>query len=432
MECCKSINLELNPALALKQLSDRKPLKVTLVIGWMLFNHKGGAERILCEFANELIRRGHIVTVLCGDRFFGRPAYPIDSRIRIEFFGQNPISIFHRGFLRRVRSWRFNKDIRSCLLKISNVDANSLKLRYSLTHIESDVYIAFSACSAYMLKMAIRNDVPLITMFHSTPEIILAEPLGLSCKNINKNEILNNRAIRKWFGRFLEVVSTSNVIQVLMLDFIKDLQNRLPKANIVYIPNPVVQFKKVAQLKKHKIINIARFVPLKRQHLVVEAFALLSAKFPDWSIEFWGQATNRDYLESVQNTIQRLGLSDRIKICGVTENIESILENASIFIMTSEVEGFGLGMVEAMSKGLPVVGCKDCLAVQNIIRDGENGFLCESKPFDLANALVKLMENEDLRKNLGENARESAKKYTPNVIWNQWERLLYSIISKRG
>ena len=48
-----------------------------MVLAWPIFNQKGGAERILCELSDELLRRGHNVTVLCADKLQGKPAYPV-------------------------------------------------------------------------------------------------------------------------------------------------------------------------------------------------------------------------------------------------------------------------------------------------------------------------------------------------------------------
>ena len=195
---------------------------------------------------------------------------------------------------------------------------------------------------------------------------------------------------------------------------------------MVYIPNAVSQFERPALLENPIIINVARLVSIKRQHLIVQAFFLLKDKFPEWTVEIWGQDRGQ-YSDEIKQMVNELGLEDRAKICGSTNNVEQKLERASILLMTSSVEGFCLGMVEAMAKGIPAVGCEKCPAVNSIIRNGENGFLCDDTPDGIADTLAKLMSDLSLRRRLGAQAREDAKIYEPQRIWNKWESLLKSL-----
>lgn len=420
-----------NDNLDLPICTSGRPLKITMVLAWPIFNQKGGAERILCELSDELLRRGHNVTVLCADKLQGKPAYPVNPLVRFEHFGGAPLPLSHLKFFRGVRSWRPQKEVRRTLRHFSGLDAAAAKLKLSAKRFETDVYITFSAYGTYILKKAIGQTAPVITMFHSTPEFVYGEPLGVQEAHSNKWDLLKNRSIRDWFDNFLATVASSNIVQVLMPEFVEPTRKALPGSNVVCIPNPVPQYIEPADLKKHTIINVARIVPLKRQHLIVEAFALLAKRFPDWTVELWGQ-TNDRYCDDVRQLIDKLGLTDRVKICGVTTNIEQKLANASVLVMASELEGFCLGMVEAMAKGLPVIGCTNCKAVNTIIRDEENGLLCEDTPNAMATALSRLMENEELRKRLGTRGREDAKSFAPHLIWDQWESLLQSVAIKIG
>ena len=87
-------------------------------------------------------------------------------------------------------------------------------------------------------------------------------------------------------------------------------------------------------------------------------------------------------------------------------------------------EGFGLTLAEAMSMGLPPLGCKSCVAVNELIQDGINGLLAE----DGANGLAQSMKT--LR--LGKAARASMRKYKASVIWRAWEELLDECVNGKG
>ena len=81
--------------------------------------------------------------------------------------------------------------------------------------------------------------------------------------------------------------------------------------------------------------------------------------------------------------------------------MESKLKVADIFAFPSNSEAFGLALTEAMAAGLPAIGYKSCPAVNEIIIDGYNGFLCDDGVDDFAEKMKVLMQNEELRKQMG-------------------------------
>ena len=83
-----------------------------------------------------------------------------------------------------------------------------------------------------------------------------------------------------------------------------------------------------------------------------------------------------------------------------------------------------------MSMGLPAVGYKSCSAVNELIQDGVNGYLCEEGPEGLAAKLDRLMGDRALRSSMGQAARDSMKQYAPEAIWDAWENLLEEIAVK--
>jgi glycosyltransferase involved in cell wall biosynthesis len=96
--------------------------------------------------------------------------------------------------------------------------------------------------------------------------------------------------------------------------------------------------------------------------------------------------------------------------------------------MSSRFEGFGMVLIEAMACGLPVISfnCPD--GPSDIITDGEDGFLVENGNIEtLADKICYLIENEGLRMKMGQNARESVKRYFPDEIMNKWITLFETL-----
>ncbi len=117
-----------------------------------------------------------------------------------------------------------------------------------------------------------------------------------------------------------------------------------------------------------------------------------------------------------------------MKFQGTTHDVPEKLAQGSIFAFPSSEEGMGIALVEAMEVGLPAVGFRSCHAVNEIIKDGVNGILCEDGVAPFSEALKKLMENEMLRKELGKNAKASVSVYAPEKVWQAWEDLLQQLL----
>ena len=126
--------------------------------------------------------------------------------------------------------------------------------------------------------------------------------------------------------------------------------------------------------------------------------------------------------------IDAAGLTERILFCGTTTNVPAVLVDADLYVMPSAYEGFGLSLAEGMSMGLPAIGYRSCVAVNELICDGENGFLVGDGVEPLAEKMALLMRDRTLRVKMGAAARESMRTYAPEIIWAQWEELMRDVV----
>ena len=96
---------------------------------------------------------------------------------------------------------------------------------------------------------------------------------------------------------------------------------------------------------RYKIVFVARLDKNhKRPHLLIEAFALLAAKYPNWDIELWGQEDRKIYKKELDMIVSKAGLGDRVHFMGTTTDVPSVLVKADIFAFPSAYEGFGLSL----------------------------------------------------------------------------------------
>ena len=188
--------------------------------------------------------------------------------------------------------------------------------------------------------------------------------------------------------------------------------------NIAVIGNPIREFNNVDhQIKKEKVVlMVGRLINSKNHDKLIEIFAKIN---PDgWKLVLVGyDHMKQNNMERLKKLATELKVDDKVVFTGKQDNVEEIYQKSSIFAFTSSSEGFPNVIGEAMVAGLPVVAF-DCVAgPSEMIQDGKNGFLVplfDSVTFE--NKLSSLINDEQLREKMGENAQESIKEFSKERI----------------
>ena len=370
-------------------------------------NSFGGTARVFANMANELVAKEHNVTGLTYELADGAPAFEIDKRVHLKNCCSGLAEkIFHNENLAKLRTFyiRDRKARRIKRIKIE-LTSRSSAIEKALQEAKPDVIVAFQQPATYLLVEILKVKQPVVTMIHNKPTYYFERPE---------------------FEIFKPALDKCAGVQVLMPQYVNEAKQFLNQTNIVYIPNVVPQYPNVTELRKPVILNVAKIANRKRQHLIVEAFAKIAEKYPEWSVELWG-FDKTEYAQKLKDQIRALGLESRVKLCGETKQITQKLQQASIFAFPSAFEGFSLAFTEAMSMGLPVIGCEDCTAVSSLISDHLNGLVSTPNADDLAEKLSFLIENPELREKMGEEAKIAMREFSPQSVWAKWDELLKSL-----
>ena len=375
----------------------------------------GGMAKVTCAFAHEMKVRGHRVSLVYSDVQTGDFYYPLDKDIpAYDIRHYKGKSISYPWYLKVKREFYRTFDKQKARTVNDEFAASFLldHLKDVLQTVQPDVIVSFQPAASKMLLCDLQTKIPVITMSHGDPEDYF--------HTYPKEEI--------------PALEKSAVCQVLLPSFEKHLKDHLPNVKTVVIGNAIPQYDVQADLSAqkdtYKILFVGRLSKNhKRPHLLIEAFAGLADEFPNWNVELWGAEDGKAYYKELQLLIKKHHLENRVFLKGPTNDVPSVLQQGDIFAFPSAYEGVGLALGEAMSMGLPAVGYKSCSAVNELIKDGENGYLCEDGIEPLRIALQKIMKNQNLRKKLGWNAKKIIRKYSSFLIWNMWEKILkrYSI-----
>lgn len=192
--------------------------------------------------------------------------------------------------------------------------------------------------------------------------------------------------------------------------------------DIVYNPVDISRFDvKNIQDKEDKIkfICVARLVAPKNHRFLIQVFNEVKKELNNVELILVGDG---ELKADIQNQINILGLEESVKVLGNRTDIERLLMDADIFVLTSIYEGVPITILEAMAAGIPVIAT-DVGGVSNVINN-EIGRLVESgNEVKLKSAMIELATQNQLRKQLSEKAKLQVSKYDLVKIAQEYEKL---------
>lgn len=197
----------------------------------------------------------------------------------------------------------------------------------------------------------------------------------------------------------------------------------------IVIPNPItITTQQISTCENNKIISIGRLSEQKGFDMLINAWKIVSKKYPDWELNIYGEGELKDCLEK---QIKDNVLGNSLHLCGPTKNVVEKYAESSIYVMSSRFEGFGLVLVEAMACGLPCISFDCPYGPSDIIRHNEDGLLVENGNIQkLADAIIYLIKNSFTRKQMGKKSFENSLRYSINNIMQQWTNLFIELTKK--
>lgn len=358
-------------------------MKIFVVCNKLCF---GGAEKVGVMLANGLLRRGHQVYVVADMEY--PQTYETDAGV--------------------------------CLLKLYSY-SNSKTLRWisALLNLRSyfkkyrpEVVIGITeSCSLISLFAGVGLHIKVIETIHNSFERPKERPM---------------KSYEKLFKFHLSKLFPC--VTVLTQADKQVIGNKL--YNVVVMPNPLSLTPISAVPQKEKIILAAGRLEAsytKGFDLLVEAWGKIANQYPDWILEIAGHGTSRQIAEFNQLLVKNK-CKDRVKLLGFQQNMEPLYKRASIFVLSSRYEGFGMVLVEAMSQGCACIACDFKGRQKEIIRKIQEGMICPVGSSEvIQKAIAGLVENTEMRENIQKNAIERSKAFLYDTIINKWEDLLNTI-----
>jgi len=352
---------------------------------------KGGAERVLCSVANEMTRQSdHEISILSFDDPDGKSFYPLEPSIKRTMIpiGKADETINLLQFFQKISAIR-----KQCKMH------------------KPDIVIPFSHASFIPAAFAlIGTKVPVIGSEHIVPA---------------------HYKTRKW--EFLLFILSSFFMQKITVisQIIKNSYPKILNRKMLVITNPVEPFTRDSNIKQENIIlTVGRLNDQKDQWILIEAFAKIAHNYPDWKVIIIGEG---ELEQDLHNQIEQLKIQDKITLAGTTDDIAHYYNRAKIFAFPSKYESFGLAAAEAMMHELPVLGFQDCPGLNEIIKDQDNGILVDghNRVHAFIEGLETLINDQNLRKRLGQNGFNSVQKFQIKDITKAWIELIKNTVDDK-
>ena len=185
------------------------------------------------------------------------------------------------------------------------------------------------------------------------------------------------------------------------------------------IPNSaVLKDAPCSELRAKRVIAVGRLDYQKSFDRLIEAWRIVHDKAPEWRLDIFGQG---EWKERLQQQIADCGLEGCCAINAPTADIVSEYAASSLLVMSSHYEGFPMVLIEGMACGLPAVSFDYKCGPRDIIRDGVDGFIArDGDVSDLAGKMLLVIGDEQMRRSMGQAAREVVRRFSPDSVMEKW------------
>lgn len=361
---------------------------------------KGGVERIIIGKANWLVSHGFDVGIVTTDQEGKDTAFKLDLKVKLFDLKIN----YHREKYRGYGCHYFQRLYTELI--------HAFKLKKIIDIEKPDVVISISYQETTIIPL-IKGNFKTIFEQHN-------------CRNLFDNpeqycgwrQMLNRFRCKRWFNSLnkydVHVFLNKQEARAWNLD------------NSVIIPNFIAtKCNNKLDYTTKTVLHVGRLSWEKNQKLLLEAWTKVHSRFPDWELVICGDGPERQRLLDIA---QQHALTESVIFKGNVEDIDVEYGRSSIFVLTSLFESFGLAVGEAMMHGLPIVTTASGGGIEDLVKDGFNGFIVSDNNGDnIADKIVKLIESIELRREMGYKSKIAIQDFTIDEIMHRWLDLFKSL-----
>ena len=241
----------------------------------------------------------------------------------------------------------------------------------------------------------------------------------------NAPDFLYNSRLTKWGVRWIYNIADGAVFQTEEAKkwFRKELQY---KSSIIYNPVGEIFFSSHYNPEPNRIITCGRLQPQKNHRLLLDAVEIVSHSINNIRLYIYGVGPLEKELKEYAS---EKGLSSIVHFEGRSTNIPMELSKASVFVLSSNVEGVPNALMEAMAVGVPSVATDcPCGGPRMLLGENDRGILVPvNNESELANSIICLLADENKRNKYSELSKEFAKNFSVEQVFSEWQKFLLNV-----
>lgn len=178
--------------------------------------------------------------------------------------------------------------------------------------------------------------------------------------------------------------------------------------------------------KKQLLISVARLTEQKDHSTLIKAFAMAEKELPNIELRILSDGPEKQNLKKLAKS---LNMSNKIKFLGWVKNIYTYIDSSHVFILSSKREGFAYCLIEAMSRGIPVISTDTNFGPREVLDNGKYGILVPEGDVDkLKNAIIYLLTNPKKYNYYSKMALERNKYFSEEKMLKEYKEIIKRII----
>ena len=371
----------------------------------------GGMERVITAKANYLAGLGYEVFILTTDQQGRAPFFALDSSIGLIDLDVNYDAVDTSSRLRKYVGLAKHKRL------------HRERLERKLKELALDITIS-TGYQDFSFLPSLKDGSIKITESHGSWGKTVSEYRFPQTDYVR-------RLISKWDEYAFARRASRYACTVLLTHEDAELWgDRLAHVEVIHNLMPISS-EQVATLDAKRCIAVARFAHEKNLRGTLDVWAKVVRTHPDWRLDIYGEGYLHDQLV---RQMKELGIESSCALHKPTAEITSEYLSSSILLMTSQTEGLPTVLLEAQELGLPSVCYAFHCGAKDVLLEAAPpcGFVVHSGDEDaFAERLEELMRDADLRKRMGQAARQNASRFYADVVLPKWDALFRSLVSSK-
>lgn len=375
----------------------------------------GGIEKCISYLANSLCDE-YNVEIISTYKFNDSPIFPLNKKITIKYLLSGDITKKVEKYKIDIRQLQFIsliKDIYNDYIKKRNIGGLFKDIILSYKNVRD--------CKSKMIEAIQNCDSDIIISTRDKHNKWLGK-YGKSNLKIGWEHNYHNNN-KKYIKKVVSSIKNLDYFVLVTKDQ-RDFYQKLTDTKCIYIPNGIeVKENRFSELDTNTLISIGRLSKEKGFLDLMEVVFYVKKVYPDIKLNLIGDGPEK---EKIIKQIKHLNLEENVILHGykATEEINKLLIDSSIYVMTSFTESFGLVLLEAAQFRIPLISFKNN-GSNEIISNNWDGYLIDDRNKEMmAKKIIELLKNKNRRIIMGNNAYKKCLKYDLNNVIIEWKKLM--------